>query len=113
VGERGNRVKAWASVKPRVIRSGSRSSGALVDNCEGASGLERGARFLRGETSEGEPQERLRHEIRSRNSGLLGSRCGVEKARERNRREHGTARVNGAHQRDVVEEEQDLGSWPS
>jgi len=63
-GMSGNRVKAWKSAKPVVIRqkrcataSGWITAGELV-------GPERGARFLRRESSEGRVQERLRREIK-------------------------------------------------
>jgi len=48
--------------------------GTWVNNYKGAGGPERGARFLRGENSEEGPHERLRHEIRPRNLGLLENR---------------------------------------
>jgi len=41
-------------MKPALIRTARRLDEPVVDNCKGASGLERGARFLGGETSEGE-----------------------------------------------------------
>jgi hypothetical protein len=72
--------EAWASGKLSVTRSRVAHSCTSVDDCEGACGPERGARFLRGEYSEGEAQERLRHGIRPWNSSLLGNRWQVEKA---------------------------------
>jgi hypothetical protein len=53
----------------RVVRSRT-----LVRAREGAGGLERGPRSLRGECSREEAQERLRHETRPWNSSVLGNR---------------------------------------
>jgi hypothetical protein len=55
--------------KARAVRHGR-----WVDNCRGARGAERRRQSLRGESSEGRSQERLRHETRPRNFGLLGNR---------------------------------------
>jgi hypothetical protein len=73
-GMSGNGVKAWASAKPGAIRQRQcvTASGWITAREHG--GPERGARFLRGEYSEGRSQERLRHETGPRKSGLLGNR---------------------------------------
>jgi hypothetical protein len=52
-GTRLLRREVWVSGKPTVIRLRAVHFCTLVDNCKGACGPERGARFSRGERSEG------------------------------------------------------------
>lgn len=76
------RLRGRRLQKPPVIRPQcSRREGA-GDNRRGASGVERRARFQRGETSEGgKPRDGLRHETRPRSSSEVKPLRGCESLR--------------------------------
>jgi hypothetical protein len=79
---RGNQAtasEARESGKPTVIRTGVVRFSTSVDNRREQRPSRGGTVFCEGNTLKGEPQERLRHETRPRNSGLLGNRWEVEK----------------------------------
>jgi hypothetical protein len=112
------RLRGRRLQKPPVIRPQcSRREGA-GDNRRGASGVERRARFLRGETSEGEkPRDGLRHETRPRSSSKVKPLRGCESLGAAPEMTLGRVvsrgRPQGPSSEDTVKGQRDLRSWSS